>query len=412
MKPKKYHKKEHGIEKEQIDSHALFILERLKANGHEAFLVGGSVRDLLLGHQPKDFDISTSAKPEEVKAIFRNSILIGRRFRLAHIRFGRKVIEVATFRAGDPESEDLIVRDNVFGTPEEDVKRRDFTINGLFYEAESESIIDYVEGYPDTKKRFLRAIGQPYMRFKQDPVRMIRLLKFQARFGLDVCEEAKQALLDCRHEITKSSSARILEEIFRMLESKSSASFIRLMADHGLLDPLLPELGRFLEKSEGGEIYSYLEEVDTRSHLSRPLLLSALLFPIMEKHILTHFIDRKKNPHLGLLHDEALTLIQEVFNTFFSFPKRLKTQVANILANQYRITPIDPKRYRTIRIPNFPDFPDTVIFFGIRTALNPALQPIYEKWQEALTSRKKDAFSPPNKRRRRGPEKSPPRRRR
>ncbi|HAB99553.1 MAG TPA: polynucleotide adenylyltransferase PcnB, partial [Parachlamydiales bacterium] len=165
MQPKIYTVDEHRILPEKIDSHAFYVIEKLRDAGHSAYLVGGGVRDLLLGQKPKDFDVSTSASPEEIKALFRNAILIGRRFRLAHIRFGQKIIEVATFRSGDTEAPDLIVRDNVWGSEEEDVLRRDFTINGLFYNPREQTVIDYVQGYPDLEQRILRTIGQPDLRF-------------------------------------------------------------------------------------------------------------------------------------------------------------------------------------------------------------------------------------------------------
>ena len=256
-----------------VDPDALYVMEKLRQAGYTAYLVGGSVRDLVLQKTPKDYDISTSAKPEEIKRLFRNCILIGRRFRLAHIRFGKKILEVSTFRTGDLETDALIVRDNEWGNPEQDVLRRDFTINGLFYDPSTETIIDYVEGYPDLQKQYLRTIGQPYLRFKQDPVRMLRLLKFQARFGFEIDKDAHISLLECRHEILKSSPSRVLEELLRMLESGSAKPFFKLLAEHGMLQMLLPALSKFLDTPDGKEVYDYLEEVDTTFHApGEPLL--------------------------------------------------------------------------------------------------------------------------------------------
>ena len=413
MEPKTYFKDDHGIDINLIDKDALYVLDRLRLAGHEAYLVGGSVRDLLLGHIPKDFDISTSAKPEEVKKIFRSCLLIGRRFRLAHVRFGRKIIEVATFRAGDLEDDSLIVRDNVFGTAEEDVMRRDFTINGLYYDSENESVIDYVGGYPDAEKKLLRTIGQPYIRFKQDPVRMIRLLKFQARFGLDVEPEAHQALLECRSEILKSSPSRILEELLRMLESGSAANFFKLMADHGVLTQIMPAVGEFLEKPEGGDIYSFLEELDSsvsephRPVHDRAVMISCLLFPLFEHRIKVHFVDREKSPHLGELFEEANKAIDDVFRPFFSFPRRLRAFSASILTNQYRLTPLDPKRYRRIRVPKFAEFPLAVDFFSFRANLEPALKTTFEEWHEAVKHLPPPPKKKPVRRRSRGRSRRP-----
>ena len=190
-----YHATDHDIDAAQIDKDAINIIQRLLDAGFSAYLVGGSVRDLLLKRVPKDYDISTSARPEQVKELFRRQcILIGRRFRLAHIRYGHKIFEVSTFRAGENES-DLIVQDNLWGTPEEDVMRRDFTINGLFYDPTSHTVIDYVGGWEDIHKKVLRSIGNPMVRFRQDPVRMIRLLRFTSRTGFAVDSETKEAML-------------------------------------------------------------------------------------------------------------------------------------------------------------------------------------------------------------------------
>ena len=161
MNPKFYPFDTHKLPLEKIDPDALYVMEKLRLNGYIAYLVGGGVRDLLLGHKPKDFDISTSAEPEQIRHLFRNCILIGRRFRLAHIRFGKKIIEVSTFRSGDNETDALILRDNKWGSPEEDVLRRDFTINGLFYDSATQEVIDYVDGYADVQKQLLRTVGQP-----------------------------------------------------------------------------------------------------------------------------------------------------------------------------------------------------------------------------------------------------------
>ncbi|MBF5059825.1 polynucleotide adenylyltransferase PcnB [Candidatus Neptunochlamydia vexilliferae] len=411
MQPKTYSKKEHGIDPRLIDSKALYILEKLRACDHEAYLVGGSVRDLLLRKKPKDFDISTSARPEEIKKLFPSSILIGKRFRLAHVRFGRKIIEVSTFRSGDIENEELITEDNIWGSPEEDVLRRDFTINGLFYDSAKEEVIDYVGGYPDVEKKVIRAIGQPFLRFKQDPVRMIRCLKFQARFGLEVEEEARLALIDCKGEITKSAQARVLEEMLRMLESGHSKSFFQLMTDHGLMQHLLPAIASFLETPDGNEVYAYLEEADKMilesrdNKLERSVLLSCLAFPLLERHLKAHFLDQEKIPHLGDIYQETVHLIHEVFHTFFKIPRRLQIQMLAILTSQYRITPFQKRRKKTIRIPRTPEFPLALQFFIIRCRLEPGLQEFHEEWAKAYEKVAVDLPPPRKRTRRRKPRK-------
>lgn len=409
MTKKNYSFEEHGLSLDKVDPEALYVMEKLRAGGYTAYLVGGSVRDLLLGKKPKDFDISTSAEPEEVKRLFRNCILIGRRFRLAHIRFGRKVIEVSTFRAGDPENDALILRDNIWGTPEEDVLRRDFTINGLFYDPATQEVIDYVGGYPDLQKQLLRTIGQPFIRFRQDPVRMLRMLKFQARFGFQVEQSARIALLECRQEISKSSPARVQEELLRMLESGASEPFFRLMAEHGFFHLMMPAFGEFMESSASEEVLSYLKEVDTTFHepprpvLPRPVLLASLVYPLLEKRVQTRFIDREKVPHLGEIAREAHEQINEVFVPFFPLSRKLKGSLISILTSQYRLTPIEQKKGRRLRIPLDPDFSYALKFFEVRCALEPAYQSIWEEWTDAMKIPQEHR---PRRRRRRKPPKS------
>lgn len=381
----------HQLPIEKIDSHALYITEKLKSAGFIAYIVGGSVRDLLLNRQPKDFDISTSAKPEEIKELFRNCLLIGRRFRLAHIRFGKKIFEVSTFRAGDPEHEELILRDNQWGYPEEDALRRDFTINGLFYDPSNQTIIDYVGGYQDISKQLLRSIGQPFTRFKQDPVRMIRLVKFQARFGLEIHPDAQIALTECREDIVKSAPARVLEEVLRMLESGAAKHFIELMTEHGLLHFLLPQLTHFIEQ-EGEEIYAYLEEIDrvfqdpTRDNLDRSILLASLAFPLLQKELDVRFLQRNHTPHLGQIQLHVQTLLNELFQGFFLVPRRIKVAMLNILLGQYRLTPLHKKTARRKRIPRGDDFLLALQFLELRTCLEPGLQKVCEEWTEAYFS--------------------------
>ncbi len=409
MQQKIYPFDEHLLDFNKVDEHALYVMEKLRNAGHVAYLVGGSVRDLLLQKKPKDYDISTSATPEEIKRLFRNCILIGRRFRLAHIRFGNKILEVSTFRSGDNTDDALIVRDNIWGTPEEDVLRRDFTINGLFYDPASQTIIDYVGGYPDIQRKYLRTVGQPFVRFKQDPVRMIRLLKFQARFGFEIDPEARIALLECRGEILKSSAARILEELLRMLESNSSKAFFKLMSEYGLLQLMMPTLAHFLETANGDEIYSYLQEVDTSFHephlplLERPILLSCLIYSLLHKRIQDRYVERGRYPHLGEIQNETHALIDEIFRPFFHLPRRLRISIVSIISTQYRLTPIEKKKGRRPRIPNDPDFPFALKFLDIRSCLEPGLQKISEEWQAAFTSPER----PPVKRRRKR-RKAPP----
>ena len=285
---------DHAISRRDIDSDALRVLHRLQQNGHVAYLVGGSVRDLMLGRRPKDFDIGTDAHPYQIKRLFRNCWIIGRRFRLAHIKFGEKTIEVATFRknvpdataetpappepeaqvvaqaapeapalagrwvpadhhtsdamAGDsrgPSKADahgIVHRDNTFGTPEEDAFRRDFTVNALFYDANTKSVIDYVGGLGDLEQRIIRSIGDPHVRFVEDPVRMLRAAVLGARLGFDMDVLVIEAIAEQRGLITKAAPARLLEEYYKILRSGCAEASFRALGRVRLLELITPEL--------------------------------------------------------------------------------------------------------------------------------------------------------------------------
>ncbi|MEI6242653.1 MAG: polynucleotide adenylyltransferase PcnB [Chlamydiota bacterium] len=384
MKPIIYSLEEHKIPFTKIDKHAYYVIEKLRQEGFIAYLVGGSVRDLLLQLSPKDFDITTSAKPEEIRRLFSNCILIGRRFRLAQIRFGRKILEVATFRAGDPDDSSLIIRDNIWGNPEEDVLRRDFTINGLFYNPENQTIIDYVGGFTDVEKKILRTIGKPEVRFQQDPVRMIRLIKFHARFNFQIEEETYQALVSCKLEIKKSSQARILEELLRMLESGYSETFFHLLKTHGIFSLLFPHPTQPIEIEK--KIYEYLQQVDHfhRKHpfvkLDRAVLLSCLLFPIFEQKLLSF-----PGAHLGIVTEKAQQFITEFFHPFFKISHRIRISLTSILVHQYRILPQDRSTVsRMKRIPKDPCFYLALEFFQLRSQMDPTLVRLYTEWHSVF----------------------------
>lgn len=377
MQPKIYFAKEHDIDPSLIDLDALYVLERLRQAGFIAYLVGGSVRDLLIKKKPKDFDISTSARPEQIKAIFqRQCILIGRRFRLAHIRFGHKIIEVSTFRTGENDS-GLIVQDNEWGTPEQDVLRRDFTINGLFYDSSNHSVIDYVGGWEDSQKHTLRIIGEPEIRFKQDPVRLLRLLKFQARYNFKIDPATEAAIHSCREEIVKSSPARVLEEILRMLESGASAPFLRLLAQHNFLSILFPSLMRALHTPQGKIIFHYLACADQlhqhkgKNTLDRAVLTCCLIYPLLEQELHEQFLSKKQVPHIGEITIVTSTLIKEILIQAFShFPRRITSMMVSILVAQYRITPLTGKRHYREKLLRHKDFDLALNFLKLRALVD------------------------------------------
>ena len=240
------------LDPELIDSDADRVVRKLARNGFKAYLVGGCVRDLLVGKKPKDFDVATSATPNEVRNTFRNCRIIGRRFRLAHVFFGDKIIETSTFRANprdedEDEGELLIRRDNVFGTETEDARRRDFTINGLFYDVEKQKVIDHVGGLADLKAGLIRTIGDPDIRFQEDPIRMLRGLKFAARLDFEFEPRTFEALLRWRGEISKCAPPRVLEEIFRCLRGGAARRSFELLVQTDVLSVMSPQLAALLQ---------------------------------------------------------------------------------------------------------------------------------------------------------------------
>jgi len=255
------------------------------------YLVGGCVRDILLGRTPKDFDIGTLATPNQVRRLFRNSRVIGRRFRLVHVVFGSKILEVATFRGGtedgtDPDAEPgdrLIVRANNFGTPEEDAVSRDFTINGLFYDPVKGQVIDFVSGHEDLEARLIRTVGRPSVRFEEDPVRILRAVKFSARLGFSIESETWEAMGDVADEIRRCPVPRVTEELYRLAESGHCAAAVSIMAKSGVLPTVLPEVAAY--HAAQPEAYErYLEFFDRviRAHrgCSREFVLSGLYYPL------------------------------------------------------------------------------------------------------------------------------------
>jgi len=289
-------REDHSLSRKQIDPDALRVLYRLADAGFTAYLVGGSVRDLLLGRTPKDFDVGTDAHPAQIRKLFRNCYLIGRRFRLAHIIFGKKVIETSTFRR-QPEAAEADEgvpgglyqhEDNTFGTPEEDARRRDFTVNGLFYDIRTFSIIDYVGGLRDLETRTLRTIGDPNIRFREDPVRMMRAVRFAGRLDFRMDWSCRRAIRRHYGEIVHASKPRLLEEIMRLFGYCSAAPTFQLLWEHRLLSILLPEIDAHVERTGGAQapIWKYLAALDQDADnaiTSNALRLAALYMPLYQE---------------------------------------------------------------------------------------------------------------------------------
>lgn len=334
------HRPDHCVSRKLISKEALKVLYRLSDSGYKAYLVGGGVRDILLGRQPKDFDVATDALPREIKRLFSRSFIIGRRFRLVHVVFGDTIIETSTFRrqppTGDevPDGELYQSDDNTFGTPEEDARRRDFTVNGLFYDIKTFDVIDYVGGLRDLDKRILRSIGDPDTRFREDPVRMMRAIRLACKLGLEIERKTRRAISRNYREIEKASMPRILEELFRMFPYSASAESFRLLWETKLMSLLMPRLSEFIDGDGGkkSKVWACLAEFDgytskTGAEPSNGLRMAAIyLAPYLAA------VAGEKNPPNRFRRMEIADGIIRTMDEKYKFPKAVLQHAARLLA--------------------------------------------------------------------------------
>ncbi len=284
-------RQDHAISRKDIDPDTLRVLYKLKDANYESYLVGGAVRDLLMGRRPKDFDIATDARPRDLRRLFRNSREVGRRFRLVHVFFGPKNVEVATLRAlsepAGPEDGDLYVEeDNQWGNLESDSFRRDFTINALYYDIRDFAVIDYTGGVQDLTDRLIRCIGDPQVRFREDPVRMLRAIKFAARFGFTFEAETARALRELPGEILKASRFRVTEEIFRILTQANRGDGMRMLADYGFIEVIYPDWLTAVGNDGMAQVEDFFAAVDRAGDEERffplELLTAGLFIPLLD----------------------------------------------------------------------------------------------------------------------------------
>jgi poly(A) polymerase len=380
MNPLVIPRPEHPISRSMIDEEALKVLYRLHRHGFTSYLVGGSVRDLLLGKVPKDFDIATNAHPHEISALFKNSRAIGRRFRLIHIFFkDRKIIEVSTFRSRSEfeetqNEEGETIRADSFGTPREDAFRRDITINGLFYNIADFSIIDYVGGMADLQRKIIRTIGDPDERFQQDPVRMIRVIRHATRTGFSIDDRTYQAILWRREEIKKCSPSRLRDEFLRDLKDGAAKPSLSLILRTDLLLSLFPGLDRVFGdrnpyKDRDREVFLTLFGlVDELVKIGRPvldyILFALFLTPALKVLTPEHPFLGEKEQHF--YRAQTMRLVIRDILTPFSVPKGTKEMTSLILlAQPYLKKAIDrgiiPRRMRTKKY-----FEEAVLLFGLK----------------------------------------------
>jgi len=355
---------EHTISRRHISSHALKVLRGLQEGGFEAYLVGGCVRDLLLGHEPKDFDVATNASPEEVHRLFRKSRLIGRRFKLVHVGFGRDVIEVATFRA-PPEVEQhvddqgRIMRDNVFGTLEQDAWRRDFTVNALYYNIQDFSIVDYTGGLADLKAGKIRLIGDVETRYREDPVRILRALRFVGKLGLKLDDETERLIPELANLLADIPAARLFDETLKLYLSGNAAVTHELLCHYGVFEILFPQTAAMLHTEADGFprtlLIKALENTDKRIDEGKPVtpafLFAALLWEPVRHHWQLH--QSKGIPSIPALQRAATEVISEQVSRV-AVPKRYTLDTREIWSLQPRLAQRQGKRaFKQLTHPKF-----------------------------------------------------------
>ncbi|WFB34797.1 polynucleotide adenylyltransferase PcnB [Kiritimatiellota bacterium B12222] len=396
MEPTILQRSDHCISRNNISKNALTVLYRLNEKGYKAYLAGGCVRDLMLGRQPKDFDVATDASPQEVKRCFRNCRLIGRRFRLAHVMFRDEIIEVATFRAPtsgtlpdpvegeDSETEEVsqlssspdvvineegvVIRDNEYGTPQEDAFRRDFTVNALFYDIADFSIIDYVGGLEDLKKRVIHCIGDPEVRYQEDPVRMIRAVRFASTLDLRIEQKTYDAILSQTSQMLHASHARMYEEILKFFYSGAMESAFKYWNETGLLDVMFPGFTEwYREKATPEEVHWHhmaLQQLDKwKAHnikASQELAYTLFLAPYIcsvQAEIMARGDLSPRNSWM-----EAIEQVQRILSDRILIPKRIAFKIFDLLYSQDRFTDRRNEQ-RTIRFLHRSYFRDALVLF-------------------------------------------------
>ncbi len=413
QEPRVLERSEHDISRQNIPENTLKVLYRLSHSGKKAYLVGGAVRDLMLGRQPKDFDVGTDARPGEIRRLFRNSRIIGRRFRLAHVFFQEDIVEVATFRR-EPSPEEqssargelLITSDNEYGTPRQDAFRRDFTINALFYDISDFTVKDYVGGIDDLDQGLVRVIGDPDVRFREDPVRMLRAIEFAARLKFDVEEETAQGIERNRGELAKASPARLTEEIVQLLKCGHAGDALQLMLDFAVLDGLVPEVYDMVRAAERGlgkfnrVPLAYDELVEEGRELSDAALLAALLLP----KLLLRRYEEESGSGRPMSRGALEALVDEVAAPFIArltLSRARSEHVVGALRIFLRLCEPDWDPERRRRFAVHKSFDDALAVFEIVTRATGEGEGELAAWQQAAKDRPEPKAAPPRGRRRR-----------
>jgi poly(A) polymerase len=384
----------HGISRKDISPNALRVLYRLREGGFASYLVGGAVRDLLIGGHPKDFDVATDATPEQVKALFRNCRLIGRRFRLAHVIYGREIIEVATFRAneddgsGDREtvSEGRLSRDNVYGTVEDDAVRRDFTANALYYAIEDFSVRDYVGGFEDVQARVLKLIGDPESRYREDPVRMLRAVRLASKLDFSIDPAAAEPIERLAPLLSGAAPARLFDECLKMFMAGHAEKSFLSLERHGLLQVLFPETAKALLTNRSGALRSTLMQAlrstDGRVAEDKPVtpafLFAALLWPAYCRELA---VLQKGGVDPSVAQQRAADRVTLHQAERIALPRRFSLPMQEIWLLQPRFT--QRQRKRVFRLLAHPRFRAAFDFLELRLGASPEIADDVAFWREA-----------------------------
>ena len=340
------------FDKKLLDQDALKILKKLNKSGHETYLVGGCIRDILLGHKPKDFDIATSATPEQIHKLFKRSRIIGRRFKLVHIMFSaRKFIEVATFRAGKVQTSNdgLVLRDNYYGTLEDDVFRRDFTVNGLYYDIKKSEVIDYVGGLDYLKALKISMIGDPSERFEEDPVRMIRAVRFRAKLNANIESQLIEAIQTNSQLLAKIPPARLYEEVIKLFHNENSIEIFNELDRLGLLRHLFSQTTEnpFVNAS----LFNTSERIKNGSSVTPAFLFAVFLWSAVNKRLSQ--ISKKNKSRIELMLQASEDVIKKQTQQVM-MPRLLSSRVKDIWLMQYQLENYNPKKSKAlIRNPRF-----------------------------------------------------------
>lgn len=392
---------EHSISRSQISSATLKVLYTLKDAGYEAYMVGGGVRDLLAGVPPKDFDVATDARPEQIRALFRSCRLVGRRFLIAHVRFGSEILEVTTFRGPISDSHERddsgrILSDNVYGTLEEDAFRRDFTVNGLYYDIRDFSIVDYVGGLEDLKRRQLRLIGDPELRYREDPVRMLRAVRIASKLGFEIEASAREAIPRLAPLLGEVPAARLFEEVLKILLAIDAAASFRSLRELGLFREMFPQSEAVL--AESPQLLEFVESAlsNTADRLARgatvspSFLYAALLWPAVERRATT-LQEKQGQPPAVAWSQAAEEVVARQISTV-AIPKRFSVPAREIWMLQPRFE--QRRGARAKRLLGHPRFRAAYDFLLLRAEAGLAPQELAQWWTDTQESVELKEFPP------------------